>query len=91
MHRKFGLLSLGKACSHSTALPTLFVFFQCAVFSCFHTKIWMRAIHTNGGQAQTNLHKTRLRLRVIEKLFLTLPCQGIEPIVFEFEFRLSNH
>ena len=34
MHGKFGLLSLGKASSHSTALPSC-CFFLCAVFSCF--------------------------------------------------------
>ena len=36
MHRKFRLLSEGKASSHSTALPSFFCFFLCAVFSCFH-------------------------------------------------------
>ena len=34
MHGKFGLLSPGKASSHSTALPS-YCFFLCAVFSCF--------------------------------------------------------
>ena len=34
MPDKFGLLSLGKASSHSTELPS-FSFFLCAVFSCF--------------------------------------------------------
>ena len=35
MHRQFGLLSPGKASSHSMALPNFF--FLCAVFSRFHT------------------------------------------------------
>ena len=34
MHGKFGLLSSGKASSHSTAL-LFFLLFLCAVFSCF--------------------------------------------------------
>ena len=37
---EIGLLSPGKASSHSTALPSIFcflLFFLCAVFSCFHT------------------------------------------------------
>ena len=41
MHGKFELLFLGKASSHSTALPSFFCFsfllFLCAVFSCFLT------------------------------------------------------
>ena len=38
MHRKFGLLSPGKASSHSMALLCSFLFFfLCAVFSCFYT------------------------------------------------------
>ena len=42
MHGKFGLLSAGKASSHTsdssdTKLLLLFLFFMCAVFSCFHT------------------------------------------------------
>ena len=37
VHGKFGLLSLGKASIHKTALPSCwwFLFFLCAVFSCF--------------------------------------------------------
>ena len=36
MHGKFRLLSMSKASSHSTALPSLFGFFLlCGVFSCF--------------------------------------------------------
>ena len=42
-----------------------------------------------GGQAQTSLHKSWFG--GTEKLFLTLPRHGIEPRVFGFEFRLSNH
>ena len=36
MHGKLGLLSRGKASSHSTALPQLSTP-RCAVFLCFHT------------------------------------------------------
>ena len=38
MHGKFGMLSLGKASSHSAALPrSLLLFFLCVVFSCLRT------------------------------------------------------
>ena len=34
MNGKFRLLLMGKASSHSTALPSFFLFFFCAAFSC---------------------------------------------------------
>ena len=52
-------------------------------------QIWVRAVHTKGGQAQISLHKSWLR--ETEKRILTLPLQGIEPRVFGFEVQLSNH
>ena len=110
MHGKFGLLSPGKANSHSTVLPIFFSFFLPCV-ECFcvsvppavgptllqHmdmgsstcTQIWVCAMHMKGGQAQTCLHKSCLG--GTEKLFFTMPRQGIEPRVFGFEFWLSNH
>ena len=52
-------------------------------------QMWVRYVHAEGGQAQTSLRKSWLG--GTEKLFLTLPHQGIEPRFFGFEFRLSNH
>ena len=52
-------------------------------------QIWVRAVHTKGGQGQTSLHKSWLG--GTDKLFLTLPRQGIEPRVFGVKSRLSNH
>ena len=106
-HGKFELLSLGKASSHSTevpifVLPVCSVFVVSIAPAVRHTllpqmdmgcltwaKIWVRAVHTKGGQAQTNLRKCWLVRK--DKLFLTLPRHGIEPRVFGFEIRLSNH
>ena len=51
-------------------------------------QIWVCAVHTKGGQAQTSLHKGWHRR--IEKQPLTLPREGIEPRVFGFEFWRSN-
>ena len=49
----------------------------------------MPAVLTELSQAQTSLHKCWLG--EIGKLFFTLPHQGIDPRVFGFGFRLSNH
>ena len=46
--------------------------------TCVH--IWMHAVHTTLGQAQTSLHKSWLGGK--EKLCLTLPRQGIKPRIF---------
>ena len=46
--------------------------------------MWVRAVHTKGSQAQKSLRKSLLG--GTEKLFLTLPGQGMEPCkVFGFE------
>ena len=45
--------------------------------------------HEGPGQTQTSLHKSSLG--GTEQLYLALPRQGIEPRVFGFEFRVSNH
>ena len=47
-------------------------------------QIWVRAVHTEGGQHKCGPQGT-------EKLPVTLHHQGIEPRVFGFELRLSNH
>ena len=106
MHRKFELLSPGKMSSQSAALPSFFfwLFFSpcdsippavrptllqqmdMGSLTCAH--ILVRAIHTKGGQAQTSLHKSWLV--GIEKLFFTLPCQGVKLTVFRFEFWLTT-
>ena len=57
-------------------------------------QIWVRVVHTKLGQAQTSLHVLTWTVGGgTEKLSLTLPCQGIEPRVFDFrfEFQFSNH
>ena len=96
MHGKFGLLSLGKASSHSTALPSFLFFPVCSAFvrhtllwqmdmgSLVCTQFWVHAVNMKGVRHKSGLERT-------EKLPLTLPCQGIEPRAFGFEFRCSNH
>ena len=56
-----------------------------AAFPMEKTQIWVCAIYTVGGQAQTSLRKSLLR--GIEKLALILPCQRIEPRVFGLNSR----
>ena len=64
MHGQFGLLSPGKASSHSTALPS-FIFTMCALFSCLHTtgceaysfttdEYGIFNMHTNVGACRTH-------------------------------------
>ena len=106
MHGKFGLLSLKKASSHSTALPRLF--FLYTEFSCCHTTSCqaysfmtdgyrtfnvctnLGACHTHEGGSGTNKSAQELTWRD-RKLLLTLPHQGIKPRAFRFEFQRSNH
>ena len=98
MHGKIRLLSPGKASSHSIArrypayfscvqcfrvskppamMPTLLRQMDMGSLTC--AQIWVRIIlHTKGSQAQTSVHKSWLG-------------QGIEPRVFGFDFRFSNH
>ena len=59
-------------------------------YGFFNVRTNVRACLTHkGGQTQTNLLKGWLE--ETEKLLFTLPRQVIEPRVFGFEFRLSNH
>ena len=67
--------------------PTLLRQMNMASLTC--AQIWVRAVHTKGSQAQTCLRKSWLG--GIGKQYLPLPRQGIEPRVFGFEFRRSNH
>ena len=100
MHRKFGLLSLGKPSSHSTALYPAFLLFVCSVFTFLYIGCEAYSVKTDGygifvvrtkgrGQTQTSLHKRWLGRT--QKPFLSLPRQGIEFSFFRCEFRLSNH
>ena len=78
------------SCFHipSAVRPTLLRQIGMGSLTC--AQIWVRAVHTNGGQVQTSLHKSWPGWP--EKLlFLTMPRQGIEPRVFGFEFRRTNH
>ena len=58
----------------------LLFFWQMDMRSLPCSQIWVRAVHTKGGQAQTSLHKSWLGRTV--KRSLTLPRQEIEPRVF---------
>ena len=54
--------------------------------------MWVRAVHTNGVQAHTTSVQGGLRgIENCPSPCLTLPHQGIEPRVFGFEFRRTNH
>ena len=58
MHGKYGLLSLGKASSHSTALPSAlccYVLPLYAVFSCFYTTRCDDYSFTTGGYGIFNM------------------------------------
>ena len=64
--------------------PTLLRQMDMGSLTC--AQIWVRAVHTKGGQAQTSLRKSWLG-GTQKNLFL----RGIELRVFGFEFQLSNH
>ena len=51
-------------------------------------QIWVRALHTKGGQAQTKSAQESTRKET--KTTLTLPCQGIERRAFIFNFQCST-
>ena len=76
-------------CDQTTGCEAYTLLRQMDMGSLTSAQTWVHAVHTKGGQAQTNLHKSWLC--GIQKLPLTLPCQGIEPRVFGFEFRRTNH
>ena len=66
-------------CDYSIAVePTRLQQLDMGLLMC--AQIWVRAVHTKGGLAQTSLHKCWLGRT--EKLPLTLNCQGIDPRVW---------
>ena len=93
MQGKFGLLSQGKASSHSTALPGCF-FLMCAVFSCFHTNGREAYSFTTDGYGICNVKHvcTRVDSEGQKKTAPhPLPPQGIDTRVLGFEFEPSGH
>ena len=59
-------------------------------YEIFNVRTNLGACSTHEGGSDTNKSAQELT-RGTEKLSLTLPRQGIEPRVFGFEFRRSNH
>ena len=60
--------------------------------SLTYTQIWVRAVHTKGGVRHKQVCILEWTLGGQEiSLSLRLPHQGIEPRVFGFEFRCTNH
>ena len=77
-------------CNHTTGCVRHTLLRQMGMGSLTCAQIWVQVEHTKGGHARTSLHKSWLG-ETQKTVPQPAPPQGIEPWVFGFEFRRSNH